>query len=138
GAAAGHGGSGADHYDGAGEWRLVSGGFQKERSGTVTKHQAPNTRHQNFKSPKANWLAAAQGLRAFWSLGVGASLVIGVCCLVFSAVHAADWPQWRGPNRDGHPAAGSAPIESLPKELKPVWKTAIGPGFSSPVVAKGK
>src|SRR5437016_4774533 len=50
---------------------------------------------------------------------------------------AADWPQWRGPNRDGH-AAGSTTISSLPKELKPVWKNAIGPGFSAPIISGGK
>jgi outer membrane protein assembly factor BamB len=49
--------------------------------------------------------------------------------------NAADWPQWRGPNRDGH-AAGT--LTSLPKEIKPVWKNAIGPGFSAPIVANGK
>jgi outer membrane protein assembly factor BamB len=51
---------------------------------------------------------------------------------------AADWPQWRGPHRDGHPAAGSPAISSLPKELRPLWKLPIGPGFSSPVIARGK
>lgn len=51
------------------------------------------------------------------------------------AMSAADWPQWRGPNRDGH-AADS--IVSLPKNLQPVWKLPIGPGFSAPIVANGK
>jgi outer membrane protein assembly factor BamB len=72
-------------------------------------------------------------------LEFGISLVFGVWSLVFVHVsaQAADWPQWRGPNRDGHPAGG-ATISSLPKELKPVWKNAIGAGFSSPIVAGGK
>ena len=48
---------------------------------------------------------------------------------------AADWPQWRGPARDGH-AAGQ--LTALPKELKPVWKISAGPGHSSPVLAGGK
>ncbi|HWN93513.1 MAG TPA: PQQ-binding-like beta-propeller repeat protein [Methylomirabilota bacterium] len=51
---------------------------------------------------------------------------------------AGDWPQWRGVNRDGHTGAGATPVSSLPKELKPVWKIAIGPGFSSPIAAGGK
>ncbi len=62
-----------------------------------------------------------------------------VACLVaalgVSALPAADWPQWRGANRDGH-AAGS--VVSLPKESKPVWKRPIGPGFSSPIMAGGQ
>jgi len=64
---------------------------------------------------------------------VSAALMIAA-----TATTASDWPQWRGPSRDGHPAAGSAPVASLPKEMKPVWKLPIGPGFSAPVVAGGK
>jgi len=51
------------------------------------------------------------------------------------ATNAADWPQWHGPNRDDH-APDS--ITSLPKELKPVWKNPIGPGFSAPIITGGK
>ena len=58
--------------------------------------------------------------------------------LTLSLGWAADWPQWRGPWRDGHAAPGSPDIVALPKELKPVWKLSIGPGFSSPIVASGK
>src|SRR6185436_2824419 len=60
--------------------------------------------------------------------------VVALCSLGL-AVNAADWPQWRGPNRDGQ-AAGA--LTSLPKELKPLWKNPIGPGFSAPIVAGGK
>lgn len=60
------------------------------------------------------------------------------CVLLMSlALHAADWPQWRGPKRDGYPA-GQFTVAALPKEMKPVWKNAIGPGFSSPIIAGGK
>jgi outer membrane protein assembly factor BamB len=48
---------------------------------------------------------------------------------------AADWPQWRGPNRDGH--APGATLLALPKDPKPVWKIDIGAGLSSPVVGGG-
>ena len=52
-------------------------------------------------------------------------------------LHADDWPQWRGPARDGHSASGLAPA-TLAAEPKVVWRLEIGGGFSSPVVAGGK
>jgi outer membrane protein assembly factor BamB len=58
------------------------------------------------------------------------SLVVGS-----AALPAGDWPQWRGPQRDGH---GAVSVTSLPKEFKPVWKLPIGPGFSAPIVSGGK
>jgi outer membrane protein assembly factor BamB len=51
---------------------------------------------------------------------------------------AGDWPQFRGPNSDGHAAGPSTPIEWT--DTKNVaWKKDIpGLGWSSPVVAEGK
>ncbi len=51
---------------------------------------------------------------------------------------AADWPQWRGPLRDGHAAMGAPVPETLAVEPKVVWRLNIGGGFSSPVVAGGR
>ena len=51
--------------------------------------------------------------------------------------HAQDWTQWRGPNRDGVVTNFTAPA-AWPEKLKLVWKTPVGSGFSSPVVAKDK
>jgi outer membrane protein assembly factor BamB len=53
-----------------------------------------------------------------------------------AAAHASEWPQWRGPNRDGH-AAGVVPPGSWPKELKPRWRVTVGVGHASPVVSGG-
>src|SRR4051794_7525358 len=47
----------------------------------------------------------------------------------------ADWPQWRGTNRDARTSAPSVP---WPKELKPVWEVTVGVGHSTPVVVEGK
>ena len=60
-----------------------------------------------------------------------------VATLSITSLKAADWPQYRGLNRNGY-ASANAEINSLPKELKPVWKISTGGGFSSPVVAAGK
>src|SRR5436305_14845043 len=43
---------------------------------------------------------------------------------------AGDWPQWRGPNRDGHVAAGEVFPQALPPAPQPVWQKNIGGGFS--------
>jgi len=48
-----------------------------------------------------------------------------------------DWPQWRGPGRDGKAADIKAPA-TWPKELAQKWKVPVGAGDASPVVAGGK
>ena len=46
---------------------------------------------------------------------------------------AADWPQWRGPARDGRGAA--LPVRAVfPEKLTPAWKVPVGEGHASPVV----
>lgn len=53
------------------------------------------------------------------------------------AAAVADWPQWRGPNRDGVVAGLPAP-KAWPKELKEQWRVTVGAGHASPVVAEGR
>ena len=58
--------------------------------------------------------------------------------LMTSTVRAEDWPQWRGPNRDGvwHE---TGVMKSFPTDgLTVVWRTPVGRGWSSPVVANGR
>lgn len=62
------------------------------------------------------------------------AIIIG-CALTISA---ADWPQWRGPNRDGHAPASGKTVSKLPLEPKVVWKVKAGPGLASPIVAGDK
>ena len=50
---------------------------------------------------------------------------------------AADWPQWRGPARDGVSAA-IARRTAWPAALSPAWKASVGVGHSSPVVVGGR
>src|SRR5688572_20194382 len=53
-------------------------------------------------------------------------------------VRAEDWPQWRGPNRDGS-YAETGLTETFPAGgLKVRWRVPVGWGFSSPVVAQGR
>ena len=50
---------------------------------------------------------------------------------------AQDWPQWRGPHRDGLVASFTPPT-AWPENLKPVWKIQVGIGHASPVVVGRK
>ncbi|HEY7444805.1 MAG TPA: PQQ-binding-like beta-propeller repeat protein [Vicinamibacterales bacterium] len=46
---------------------------------------------------------------------------------------AQDWPQWRGPKRDGVVAAFSAPA-SWPDQLTEQWKVEVGQGYATPLL----
>ena len=50
---------------------------------------------------------------------------------------AQDWPQWRGPNRDGKAAGFTAP-KTWPKELTEKWKVAVGEGVATPALVGDK
>ncbi len=52
-------------------------------------------------------------------------------------VHADDWPQWRGPMRDGA-WRESGIVERFDKpRIKPVWTAEIAGGYCGPTVADG-
>lgn len=53
------------------------------------------------------------------------------------AAEEAEWPQWRGPNRDGV-AVGARLPRSWPRELPLLWRAEAGPGYSTPVLAGGR
>ena len=54
--------------------------------------------------------------------------------LAASAVYAADWPQFRGPNASGVSSTTGLPVEFGPQK-NVVWKTPLPPGHSSPVLS---
>jgi len=60
-----------------------------------------------------------------------------VLALSISSAFAQDWPQWRGPHRDGKAVGFSAP-STWPKELSQKWKVTVGKGDASPALAAGK
>jgi len=55
--------------------------------------------------------------------------------LLTASSQGADWPQWRGPNRDGVVTDKAHPLDAIPAEPKVLWKIDAGPGQSSPVLA---
>jgi outer membrane protein assembly factor BamB len=66
------------------------------------------------------------------------SLVAVSLCLMVLGATASDWPQFRGPNRDGN-WDESGILQSFPRQgLKIRWRQPAGGGFSSPVVAAGR
>ncbi|MFM8619261.1 MAG: PQQ-binding-like beta-propeller repeat protein [Opitutaceae bacterium] len=55
--------------------------------------------------------------------------------LLFTAsAPAADWPQWRGPARDGIATSFQAPAVWKPDALAKKWSVVVGEGHASPVV----
>ncbi|MCA9156809.1 MAG: PQQ-like beta-propeller repeat protein [Planctomycetales bacterium] len=55
-----------------------------------------------------------------------------------STTSAEDWPQWRGPNRDGVWRAENL-VDRLPEGQLPLdWSIDIGAGYSGPTVADGR
>lgn len=54
-----------------------------------------------------------------------------------AAAHAADWPNWRGPQFDGSSTETSLPDKADPATA--LWKASMpGPAASSPIVARGR
>jgi outer membrane protein assembly factor BamB len=52
--------------------------------------------------------------------------------------HAIDWPQWRGPNRDGVSPEPSRLLDWPAGGPRVLWKQPIGRGFSSFAVSHGR
>ena len=60
-----------------------------------------------------------------------------IAALSIVSASATDWPQWRGPNRDG--IAGDKPtLTALPKAIQGPWKLETGPGHAAPVISGGR
>ena len=65
-------------------------------------------------------------------------LRLALLALTFTALHADDWPQWLGPQRDGV-WRETGILEKFPAGGPTVrWRVPIGGGFSGPAVADGR
>ncbi len=68
---------------------------------------------------------------------VGGIAALCLCASV-DVAHADDWPQWRGPQRDGV-WRGNGVVRSLPATgLKVRWRVRVGRGYAGPAVANGR
>jgi outer membrane protein assembly factor BamB len=61
-----------------------------------------------------------------------AAALLAVPCL------AAEWPHWRGPERNGTTSESSGWGEPGGLPAKPLWRAMVGEGSSSPIVHDGK
>ncbi len=66
------------------------------------------------------------------SVMIGSAILVGASCAA-----AQDWPQWRGPNRDGKVTGFTAP-QTWPKALAQKWKVEVGQGDSTPALVGDK
>src|SRR5687768_4774845 len=59
---------------------------------------------------------------------------LGCALTVAQALHAENWPEWRGPRGDGTSLEKRVPV-SVQASTNLIWKTPIpGEGHSSPVI----
>lgn len=66
-------------------------------------------------------------------------IAIATCCITAADVRAEDWPQWRGPNRDGKSADTGLLKEWPAAGPKLAWKaTGIGKGYASVSTSAGR
>jgi outer membrane protein assembly factor BamB len=61
------------------------------------------------------------------------ALVAAITACAIAVTPASDWPEWRGPSRDGHSSETNLPAKWSPKGENLAWRIALG-SRSSPVV----
>ena len=79
----------------------------------------------NITAPVTSRHVAVAGLSA-----------LAIWLAMAGVIHADDWPQWRGPGRDGvwHE---KGILKTFPAGGPPIrWSVPVGPGYSNPVVAR--
>ena len=64
-------------------------------------------------------------------------LLPALMCCAAVMLPAQQWPQWRGPTRDGVVPAANVPA-AWPEKPTLRWRQAVGEGYSSPVVDAGR
>lgn len=73
-----------------------------------------------------------------WATFAAAGLVFAFQGGQSGTARGEDWPQWRGPARDGVWREQGLVEKFAGPELKARWRVPIGPGYSGPTVADGR
>ena len=71
-------------------------------------------------------------MRALIAILLFSSSIVGLQAQQRPAA-ATDWPQWRGPSRDGAAPAPTDP-KAWPAQLTQKWKVDVGLGYATPIV----
>jgi outer membrane protein assembly factor BamB len=64
-------------------------------------------------------------------------LTLGIL-LISDSLVGDDWPQWRGPQRDGVWRETGIIDKFASEQIPLAWKVKVGPGYSGPTVADGR
>jgi len=64
--------------------------------------------------------------------------IVWISLLLVTVSLADDWPQWRGPQRDGLWREDGIIERFDGPRLEPLWTVEIGPGYCGPTVAAGR
>ena len=72
-------------------------------------------------------------MRTANALLIGIVVSAGLAAGLSAQTAGLDWPQWRGPNRDGTLASFTEP-KAWPENLTRKWKVDVGTGYATPIV----
>ncbi len=88
--------------------------------------------------PLSNLVCSSSVFTVMKSFPFAASLALISCTLPYAStgLAAEEWPQWRGPTRDGKVSGDSWPANF--SGIKEIWRVALGKSYSGPVVSGGK
>ncbi len=78
------------------------------------------------------------GCSHWWRPSHSSVIAILAVIVLGSAAHAADWPQWRGPRRNGQLTEPGYPTRLVAGQARLLWEANIAAGYSAPSVAQGK
>ena len=97
----------------------------------------PSTRNQKCDPPGIE-LASQISDWQFAGMNRKIAVVVSSVVSAFSVAVASDWPQFRGPDGNGHSTAKDVPLK-WGERNNVAWKTAIpGKGWSSPSLSEGR
>lgn len=73
-----------------------------------------------------------------WRWSLTAVSAIGLLAATAEGISETNWPQWRGPARDGIAVGPVWPDQLDEQHLRLRWQVPLAPGYSGPIVAEGR